>query len=142
MARTVLKIFIALLSLWLASVAIAQSASSYEFKSPTQQQQFQQLTEQLRCLVCQNESLWDSNAPLAKDLRGEVYQQVISGKSNDEIKQYLVARYGQFILFKPAFTMANLLLWIVPFLLLIAGLVFVVFIVLRARKNIAKEYKP
>jgi cytochrome c-type biogenesis protein CcmH len=142
MARTVLKIFIALLNLWLASVAIAQSANSYEFKSSVQQQQFQHLTEQLRCLVCQNESLWDSNAPLAKDLRGEVYQQVMSGKSDEEIKQYLVARYGQFILFKPALTMANLLLWAVPFLLLIAGLVFVVFIVLRARKNIAKEYKP
>lgn len=140
MARSILKIVIVLFGLWL-STSIAQSTNSYVFNSPAQQQQFQHLTEQLRCLVCQNESLWDSSAPLAKDLRAEVYQQVMSGKSDEKIKQYLVARYGQFILFKPAFTMANLLLWIVPFLLLVLGFCIVAFIALRAKKNIAKECK-
>lgn len=118
--------------------AIAVPSSSllnYTFDTSAQQQQFQHLTEQLRCLVCQNESLWDSSAPLAKDLRNDIYQKIKSGQSDTAIKQYLVARYGQFILFKPAFNPATYVLWVVPFILLILGFFIVGRFVRRAKKE-------
>lgn len=120
----------------LSTMAIAQPSSllNYRFDSAAQQQQFQQLTEQLRCLVCQNESLWDSNASLAKDLRTDVYIQVKKGQTNEEIKRYLVARYGEFILFKPTFHASTYLLWIIPFLLLAAAFLVVVYIVKSSGK--------
>jgi len=129
------------LQIWLAAsmvlfvtVVVAQPSSllDYSFDSTAQQQQFQQLTEQLRCLVCQNESLWDSSAPLAKDLRTEIYSKVKSGQSDEQIKQYLVARYGEFILFKPALQAATYALWVMPFLLLLLAFFVVSFIVWRS----------
>lgn len=138
MARTVLTFAAGFMALWMVVTANAQPSNLYTFESPAQQQQFQQLTEQLRCLVCQNESLWDSSAPLAKDLRWEIYQQIAAGKNDADIKHYLVARYGQFILFKPSFTFTNLLLWLVPFLLLGLGFLVVILVALRAKKNADK----
>ena len=115
--------------------AVAQTSSPiYVFSSPAQQVQFRQLTEQLRCLVCQNESLWDSHADLAKDLRNEVYDKLKQGYSNEQIKTYLVARYGQFILFEPTFNASTYLLWIIPFLLLMLGFFIIIMMVFRARR--------
>ena len=79
------------------------------------------LEEELRCLVCQNQSLADSSAPLAEDLRREVRQLAVAGKSDDEIKQYLVARYGDFVLYRPPVKRTTWLLWFGPFVLLAAG---------------------
>ncbi len=122
-------------ALFIATFAIAQTSSNigYNFNSPAQQQQFEELTQQLRCLVCQNESLWDSSAPLAKDLRNDIYQQVKNGEDDTAIKQYLVARYGQFILFKPEVNTTTYALWIVPFVLLLLGFFIVGFVVLRSK---------
>lgn len=92
--------------------------SAYPFASAKKRARFENLTGNLRCLVCQNESLWDSNAPLAVDLRRIVYQQVKQGATDQAIKQYLVARYGEFILLQPVFKTTTYLLWIVPFCLL------------------------
>jgi len=79
------------------------------------------LEEELRCLVCQNQSLADSTAPLAEDLRREVRQLAVAGKSDEEIKQYLVARYGDFVLYRPPVKSTTWLLWFGPFVLLAAG---------------------
>jgi cytochrome c-type biogenesis protein CcmH len=79
------------------------------------------LEEELRCLVCQNQTLADSNAPLADDLRREVRELAVSGKNNDEIKAYLVARYGDFVLYKPPVKGTTWLLWFGPFVLLAGG---------------------
>ena len=79
------------------------------------------LEEELRCLVCQNQSLADSTAPLAEDLRREVRQLAVAGKSEDEIKQFLVARYGDFVLYRPPVKRTTWLLWFGPFVLLAAG---------------------
>ena len=79
------------------------------------------LEEELRCLVCQNQSLADSTAPLAEDLRREVRQLAVAGKSDDEIKQFLVARYGDFVLYRPPVKRTTWLLWFGPFVLLAAG---------------------
>lgn len=95
----------------------------YPFTKQQQRQQFLQLTQQLRCLVCQNESLDASNAPLAQDLKQQVYRMVRQGKSSVQIKQFMVARYGDFVLLKPQWQASTWLLWLMPLLLmLIAGM--------------------
>jgi cytochrome c-type biogenesis protein CcmH len=120
-----MKLFLIIfMSLMLSITALAQDPSQqiYSFESPVLQQRFENITHELRCLVCQNESIAESTAPLAKDLRDEVYRKMQEGYSDSEVKDYLVDRYGEFVLFKPAFSISNLALWTFPFLLLIAGL--------------------
>jgi cytochrome c-type biogenesis protein CcmH len=90
------------------------------------------LSEELRCLVCQNQTLADSSAPLAEDLRREVRELAQQGKSDAEIKQYLVARYGDFVLYKPPVKPTTWLLWFGPFAFLLGG-ALVWFVVLRRR---------
>ncbi|MFT3742009.1 MAG: cytochrome c-type biogenesis protein CcmH [Gammaproteobacteria bacterium] len=111
--------FLIVLGIWLSFAAIAEPRDLYTFSSPAAQQQFQGLIEELRCLVCQNQNLAGSNAPLAADLRHEVYLKVQAGQSNAEIKDYLLARYGQFVLFKPVVNAQTLALWVIPFVLLV-----------------------
>jgi cytochrome c-type biogenesis protein CcmH len=102
-----------LLAGWLiAAPAFADDAMSARLKS---------LETQLRCLVCQNQTLAESEAPLAADLRNEVRELALSGKSDDEIRAYLVARYGDFVLYKPPVKPVTYLLWFGPFLLLAGG---------------------
>ncbi|TAL65483.1 MAG: cytochrome c-type biogenesis protein CcmH [Legionella sp.] len=96
--------------------------SFYPLDSPKKEAQFQHLLKDLRCLVCQNQDLADSNAELAKDLRQQVYELVQEGKSDTEISDYLTSRYGDFILFKPPFKAATLILWLGPFFFLILGM--------------------
>ena len=79
------------------------------------------LAEKLRCLVCQNQSIADSNAELANDLRGQIREQIAAGKSDDEIVSYMVNRYGDFVLYQPPFKMTTVLLWAGPALLLVGG---------------------
>ena len=92
------------------------------------------LEEELRCLVCQNQTLADSSAPLAQDLRREVREQAELGKSDAEIKQYLVARYGDFVLYKPPVKPTTWLLWFGPFAFLLGG-ALIWFVVLRRRSR-------
>ena len=82
------------------------------------------LAQELRCLVCQNQTLADSNAPLAVDLRNQIREQLASGKSERDVKDYMVARYGDFVLYRPPFKATTLLLWIGPFLFLALGIFF------------------
>ncbi|KTC94506.1 cytochrome c-type biogenesis protein CcmH [Legionella erythra] len=115
---------------WLAYVFIlmiclsgsAQANSFYPFDSSRQEAQFNHLLKELRCLVCQNQDLADSNADLAKDLRAQVYDLVREGKSDSEIIQYLTDRYGDFILFNPPVKWVTALLWFGPILFLVLGL--------------------
>src|SRR5687767_769785 len=81
------------------------------------------LASELRCLVCQNQTLADSNAPLAVDLRNQVREQLARGASEREVRDWMVARYGDFVLYRPPFKASTLLLWAGPFLLLLLGLV-------------------
>lgn len=129
-----MKRFIVLL-LWcsLFQVAYAAAQDVYTFKNETQHEQFNRLTMQLRCLVCQNESLADSNAPLAQDLRAEVASMVNQGASDEQIKNYLVQRYGDFILFKPPFAASTYLLWLAPFVFILIGSLTLVILVKRRR---------
>lgn len=105
--------------LFLSATAFAAAQEIYSLDSFQKQQQFQRVTEQLRCLVCQNESLADSGASLAKDLRQEVYQMVKRGDSDEQIKNYMIQRYGDFVLFKPPVNYLTYFLWGAPFFILL-----------------------
>ena len=89
---------------------------------PQLQQRYLGLINELRCMQCQNETLADSNVGLAADLRLEIHQLILAGKTDDQIRDYLVARYGDFILFRPRMNLRNLWLWAAPGIMLIAGI--------------------
>jgi cytochrome c-type biogenesis protein CcmH len=105
----------------LAAPLAAQAIDPLPFKDHAQEVRFQQLTAQLRCMVCQNENLADSNADLARDLRHQVFAQMQHGKSDDQIKQYMVDRYSDFVLYDPPVKPGTWLLWFGPLLILVAG---------------------
>jgi cytochrome c-type biogenesis protein CcmH len=102
------------------------------------EQRIRQLEEKLRCLVCQNQSLADSNAELAGDLRRQVREQVAAGRSDAQIVDYLVQRYGDFVLYEPPFKPTTALLWIGPFVLLAAAVLALV-ATLRRRRRAPEE---
>ena len=108
-----------------------------EFRNAAEEQRFRDLSAELRCLVCQNQSLDDSSAPLAQDLRDEVLALMRAGNTDAQIKQYLVERYGDFVLYRPRFTAANLLLWLGPVLLLLGGVLLVFRSLRRMQKSSA-----
>ena len=91
------------------------------FDSPAQEARFKALTEETRCLVCQNQSIADSNVPLAQDLRREVFLMLQAGQDDATIKNFLVERYGDFVLYRPPVRGNTLLLWLAPLLLMIGG---------------------
>ena len=119
-------IYIIILSTLISAKVVSAAADdnyTYQFNSESQQAQFDQLTHELRCLVCQNETLADSNAPLAKDLRNKIAAQITAGDSDQEIVDYLIKRYGDFILYKPRLNSTTYVLWFSPALLLLFGIV-------------------
>ncbi|UUD64049.1 cytochrome c-type biogenesis protein CcmH [Pseudomonas seleniipraecipitans] len=123
------------LSLLLMLVGVAHAAiDTYEFASEAERARYRQLTEELRCPKCQNQNIADSDAPIAMDLRAEIYRKLEAGDSNAQIIDYLVARYGDFVLYKPPVTRRTLLLWYGPAALLAGGFMLVGVIVLRRRK--------
>ncbi|WP_199098697.1 cytochrome c-type biogenesis protein [Dyella sp. ASV21] len=127
---------LALVMLLAAGNVTAQAIDPLPFKDHAEEVRFQKLTRELRCLVCQNENLADSNADLARDLRREVFQLMQQGKSDDEIKQYLVDRYSDFVLYDPPVKSGTLLLWFGPLVILLAGAA-VVFVTVRRRSTTA-----
>ena len=136
-----LRVFV--IALCLAASMLAHAVDPLPFKDRAEELRFQNLTKQLRCLVCQNESLADSNAPLAADLRRDVFQQMQAGKSDAEIKAWLTARYSDFVLYDPPLHAATLLLWFGPAIVLIGGGAAIVMIVRRrARATTAAATVP
>ncbi len=113
-------LFLTLLLLCLGSYAHALN-EVYEFDSPAQEQRYKRLTKELRCTVCQNQNIADSNAELAGDLRRKTYELISAGKSDEEIMDFMVERYGNFVLYRPPLTAGTLLLWIGPFLVAAFG---------------------
>ena len=111
----------ALAALVLCAAAPAPAAQG-RLADPAQEARAHALFRQIRCVVCQNETIDDSEADLAGDLRGIVRQQIVAGRSDADIRRFLVDRYGQFVLMKPRFDAANALLWLGPFALVGAGL--------------------
>lgn len=104
----------------------------YTFDNDAQEQAFRELTRELRCPKCQNQDIADSNAGLAKDLRDKTYQMVREGKEKQEVVDYMVARYGNFILYNPPLMASTLILWLGPLLVIVIG---VVTVVVRSRRR-------
>ncbi len=109
------------------------------FDSTAQEAHFYDLTQELRCLVCQNQNLADSDAPLAHDLRKEIYEMMMAGQSDEQIKAFLVDRYGDFVLYRPPVKSNTLVLWLLPAALLVVGAVIVLLAVRRQSRQAAKE---
>lgn len=123
--------------LLVASHALAL-IETYDFSSPELEARYQRLSEELRCPKCQNQNIADSNAPIAQDLRKLLHQQLEAGASDAEIRDYMVARYGEFVRYRPRFGGSTIVLWLAPILLLIAA-IGVVLLTLRARPKSAGE---
>jgi len=120
----------------LASGLTAKEAQPAE--DPQIEQRMHALTQQLRCLVCQNETLADSQADLAEDLRRQVREQMKAGKSDQEIIAFLTERYGDFVLYRPPVKSTTYLLWFGPFILLLAGL-WVLYTYLKRRQELIHD---
>ena len=113
-----------LLCLWLPLAGLAQvkgDAAPPVFRDGFEESRFRQLTHELRCVMCQNQSLADSNAEIARDLRHEVLTLMRQGKTDAEIRDFMVARYGEFVLYKPRLEGQTLLLWFAPLALVLIG---------------------
>lgn len=132
---------------WLAAVALgltltgaAQAAiDTYEFANDAERARFRELTQELRCPKCQNQDIADSNAPIATDLRREIYRMLGEGKSNQQIIDFMVDRYGDFVRYKPALTGKTSVLWFGPLALLVGGVVLIGVIVGRRRRVLQAE---
>ena len=123
----------------LTSLTFAQVRRPEPVKDdPAIEQRLNKLSQELRCLVCQNETLADSRADLAEDLRDEIRQQMKAGKSDKEIIAFLTDRYGQFILYRPQVTPTTYLLWFGPFVLLLGGLALL-FYYIKQRRDLIPE---
>jgi cytochrome c-type biogenesis protein CcmH len=115
-----MRAFFAALLVAFAACAFAQSA---EVATPDAavEERLKRLAEELRCLVCQNQTIADSNAPLALDLRNQIRTQIALGRSDDQIREYMVQRYGDFVLYRPPFKATTAVLWLGPLLLIALG---------------------
>ncbi len=105
---------------------------TYEFADPVHESRYQDMIAQLRCLVCQNQNLADSNAELAKDLRERTFEMINAGASDEDIVDFMIARYGDFVIYKPPFRLRTALLWGGPFAILLIALIVFFFTVRRS----------
>ena len=128
-----MRLFSLLLGALLSLNALA-AIDTYDFNDEAERQRFRVLTEELRCPKCQNQNIADSNAPIANDLRREIHRMLDEGQSDEQIVDYLVARYGDFVMYRPPLTAKTLLLWFGPAALLLLALLVVLSIVRRRRQ--------
>ena len=124
-------------ALLLACFALLAPVVAAPFASVEHERRYYELLKELRCLVCQNQSLSDSDASLAGDLRAEVRRMIDAGADDDEIIDFMTARYGDFVLFRPRFKAETWVLWLAPFVLLAAGLFWLFYRQLAHRRRVA-----
>jgi len=117
-----------------SSLSWASAIEPYDFANDVEEARFQALSKELRCTVCQNQSLADSDAPLAQDLRRELYEMIRAGRADMEIRQFMVDRYGEFVLYRPPIASHTLLLWAGPFIMLVIGIGIGLFTIKRRRQ--------
>jgi cytochrome c-type biogenesis protein CcmH len=129
------RLILILALLWATGVALAQEPLVFE--DAAQEERYNALTLELRCTVCQNQSLADSDAPLAQDLRAEIYDMMMAGRSDEEIKTFMIERYGDFVLYRPPVQGNTVALWVIPLALLLLGAVAVIFVVRNHNRNLA-----
>jgi cytochrome c-type biogenesis protein CcmH len=132
----------ALACLSLLGVRVALAVDPTALADPALQARYLALTHELRCVVCQGETIADSNAWLASDLRRQVRELLVAGKSDGDIRDYMVARYGDYILLKPRFSIRTAWLWLAPGVLLIIGAIVAVRIVRQRSSMVAQDTEP
>jgi cytochrome c-type biogenesis protein CcmH len=132
------RLVLALHLLVAAGSAVAQQTAAGALDDAAVQARLDHLAEELRCLVCQNQSLADSNADLAVDLRNRVREQIQAGKSDAEIRTWLTERYGDFVLYRPPFKASTVLLWVGPAAFLLGGIALLVLSVRRRRERLGE----
>ena len=133
-----MRTFAAAVLLAFAGAAFGQ-ASEVARPDPATESRLKALAEELRCLVCQNQTIADSSAPLAVDLRNQIRTQIAQGRSDSQIRDYMVERYGDFVLYKPPFQATTALLWLGPPLLIVAGIGIFLMVVRHRRPAAAPE---
>ncbi|MBU2894293.1 cytochrome c-type biogenesis protein CcmH [Colwellia sp. D2M02] len=134
---TVVVYFCVSFSSSLSNQAYASPMDTYEFHDEVTKIRFQALTKELRCPKCQNQNLADSNSPIAADLRNEVYELLMQGKADIEIVDFMVKRYGEFVLYRPRVSQLTYVLWFGPAVLILFGAIVVTVIV--RRKPVAEK---
>jgi cytochrome c-type biogenesis protein CcmH len=134
MAVKLMKKIALIIFLLVISFSVSAEVPLHTFTKESDQVRFRELTNELRCPKCQNQDLADSNAPIASDLRNQIIGMIEQGKSNEEIINYMVERYGDFVLYKPRFQGYNVLLWLAPLFFITIG-VLIVMIIMRANKQ-------
>ena len=117
------KICLFLTALFFSGVAFS-AIDALNFSSPQQESEYHQLPQSLRCPQCQNNNIADSNATISVDMREKVFELLQEGKSKEDVVEYMVARYGNFVTYDPPMTVGTLILWIAPLLLVLFGVVF------------------
>ena len=139
MKHSVIRILLLTIAVLLS--ALANAKEPLIFSDAEQEARYNKLTVELRCLVCQNQNLADSDAPLAQDLRKEIYDMLQAGRSNDEIKTFMVDRYGDFVLYRPPMQNNTFALWLMPAVLFLGGGLVLVFIVRKRSKLLVEQEK-
>ena len=132
-----------LLTVMLISLTLPLSlqarVAAYDFDTPQQEEAYQEMVSELRCLVCQNQNIADSNAELAQDLKRKTYEMVMQGKSKNEIADFMVQRYGDFVLYRPPVTNTTLLLWSGPFIIFVIGMIFLIRVIKAKQQDRSDE---
>ena len=131
-----MKLVILLFSL-LLSISAQAAIDAYKFDDPKKEKIYHELTDELRCLVCQNQNIAGSNAELAVDMRRKTYEMVSAGQSKQQVADYMADRYGDFVLYKPPFKASTAVLWIGPFIILAVS----IWLMLRVIRNRREEHE-
>lgn len=131
-------VLIFITAMLIAFNAAAFNSDTYTFNDEVTQIRYNELVKELRCPKCQNQNLADSNSPIAADLRREVYEMLLQNKSDGEIVDFMVNRYGEFVLYRPKVSSLTYILWFGPAILLLIGVIIVIFIL----RNSANKKQP
>ena len=137
MLKKLIIILVALMAIFLANQVNASPVDTFEFKDEVTKIRFQALSKELRCPKCQNQNLADSNSPIAADLRRELYHLLQQGKADSEIVDFMVDRYGEFVLYRPRMSSLTYILWFGPAVLIFIGIIVVIVII--RKKQTPKE---
>ena len=124
------------------AVSNVEAVDPTEMPTPALQERYLGLTHELRCMQCQNESIADSPVDLAADLRRQVHDMLLAGKSDDDVRNFMVARYGEFILFRPRMSLKNAWLWLTPGVLILIGAIVAVRIIQQRSSLVTEDNEP
>ena len=141
-ARQAIALIAALTLTLVLTVTAAYAVDPTQMPTPELQKRYLGLTHELRCMQCQNEAIADSPVDLAADLRREVHDMLLAGKSDEDVRNFMVARYGDFILFRPRMSLRNAWLWFAPGVLILIGAVVAIRIVQQRSKLLAQDNEP